>query len=207
MLVKLLRLNRLPALLWALAIVSSIVVLSQHAVPVFDRSALPEHRGHGALLLVHVVGGLAMLVFGATGLFIGWTRRGFRFHKMVGYSYLLVGALGAITALVLSIEAPHVPKSLYVATGTLAVVWLGVAAMALRAARNRRFALHRAWMIRSYVLSWTFVGCRLAESFPLFPSLGQEGITASIWVNWIVPLIVCELALQWRATAAPVQVD
>ncbi len=23
--------------------------------------------------------------------------------------------------------------------------------------------------------------------------------TAAIWVNWIVPLVVCEIALQWRA--------
>jgi hypothetical protein len=27
---------------------------------------------------------------------------------------------------------------------------------------------------------------------------GTEGVTATIWVNWIVPLLICEFALQWR---------
>lgn len=190
----------LPAVLWAAAIATSALVLWQHAVPVLAGSVLREHTEHAGLLVVHVLGGLAMLILGAAGLFIGWTRRGFRHHRIVGYGYLLLGSVGAATALALSFKAPHAPRSLYVATGTLALVWLVVAAMAFRAARYRRIALHREWMIRSYVLSWTFVGCRLAESFPFFPGLGAEGITASIWLNWIVPLIVCELALQWRKT-------
>jgi hypothetical protein len=88
---------------------------------------------------------------------------------------------------------------LYVATGTLAVVWLAVAAMALRAARNRRFPVHRDWMIRSYVLTWTFVGCRLATNLGLFPGPGEEGVTAAIWLNWIMPFVICEIALQWKA--------
>jgi Predicted membrane protein (DUF2306) len=95
-------------------------------------------------------------------------------------------------------EAPHEPRSLYIATGTLALVWLGAAAMAWRAARNRRFDSHRGWMIRSYVLTWTFVGCRLATMVNFYPWLGAEGTTAAIWVNWIAPLVICEGALQWR---------
>jgi hypothetical protein len=53
-------------------------------------------------------------------------------------------------------------------------------------------------MIRSYVLSWTFVGCRLATMIDFYPWLGSEGLTAAVWVNWIVPLVVCEIALRWR---------
>lgn len=154
------------------------------------------------MLVTHVIGGLAMLVCGAAALFVGWTRKGFRHHRLIGYSYLSLGSVGAVTAIILSIEAPHSPKSLYVATATLAVVWIAVACMALRAALHRRIDVHRQWMIRSYVLSWTFVGCRLAESFSLFPMLGDEGVTASVWVNWIVPLIACECILQWKSTGA-----
>lgn len=192
----------LPAFLWVGTIVLSPMVLWRHAVPVLEGSVLHEHAHHAGLLVAHVLGGLAMLILGAAGLFIGWTRRAFRHHRKVGYGYLVLGSVGAATALALSIQAPHEPRSLYVATGTLALVWLAVAAMAFRAAKHRRIDLHREWMIRSYLLSWTFVGCRLAESFPLFSSLGAEGITASIWLNWTVPLIVCEFALQWRKTAA-----
>jgi hypothetical protein len=83
---------------------------------------------------------------------------------MVGLHYHGLGSVMALPALALSIEAPHQPHSLYVATGTLALVWLADAAMAFRAARNRRFLIHRDRMIRSYVLTWTLVGCRIATN-------------------------------------------
>ncbi|WP_367613589.1 hypothetical protein [Sphingomonas sp. AP4-R1] len=44
--------------------------------------------------------------------------------------------------------------------------------MGLRAARNRRFTSHREWMVRSCVLSWTFVGRRLATMIDFCPWLG-----------------------------------
>lgn len=94
-----------------------------------------------------------MLTLGASALYIGWTRKVMRWHRWFGYGYLGLGTTGAVAALVLSIEARHPNKGLFVATGTLAVVWLGCAAMALRAALNRCFVSHRQWMIRSYVLT------------------------------------------------------
>ncbi|MBA3525540.1 MAG: DUF2306 domain-containing protein [Sphingomonas sp.] len=146
-----------------------------------------------------MVGGVSIIVAGGGALYIGWTKKAFKRHKWFGYTYLGLGSIMALSALALSVEAPHEPRSLYVATGTLAAVWLAVAAMALRSARNRRFLVHRDWMIRSYVLTWTFVGCRIATNVNVFPNLGPESVTAAIWVNWIVPFVVCEIALQWKA--------
>jgi hypothetical protein len=178
---------------------TSLPVLWFFATPILNATEAPAHVRHGATLYLHVIGGLSILVAGAGALYIGWTRKAFKRHKGFGYTYLSLGALMALSALALSVEAPHEPRSLYVATGTLAVVWLAVAAMALRAARNRRFLVHRDWMIRSYVLTWTFVGCRIATNVDVFPNLGVESVTAAIWMNWIVPFVVCEIALQWKA--------
>jgi hypothetical protein len=188
------------ALLFVAAILSSALVLLKHLPALATGALARSHGNHAALLLVHAAGGTAMLLFGSAALYIGWTRRGLRHHRKVGLAYLIGGSIGALAGLALSIRAPHEPRSLYVATGTLALVWLAVAAMAWRAARARRFDLHREWMIRSYVLSWTFVGCRLAETVSYFPALGAESVTATIWVNWIVPLVLCEFVLQWRRT-------
>ena len=169
----------------------------------------PQHAEHLPIVLLHVGGGLAMLGLGSAALYIGWTRKAFRRHKWFGYSYLLLGGIGALAALIVSIQAPHPPRSLYIATGTLALAWLAVAAMAWRAARNRRFEEHRQWMVRSYVLTWSFVGCRLATMVDFYPWLGPESTTAAIWVNWIVPLVVCEIALRWKegGPAGPARVD
>lgn len=188
-----------PGLLLLAAILTSLPVLWFFAAPILDSSEASAHAPHGLTLYLHVIGGLTVIVAGAGALYIGWTRKAFKRHKWFGYTYLSLGSLMAISALALSLEAPHPPRSLYVATGTLAAVWLAVAAMAYRSARNRRYLVHRDWMIRSYVLTWTFVGCRIATSVDLFPALGAESVTAAIWVNWIVPFVVCEIALQWRA--------
>jgi hypothetical protein len=190
---------KLPGVLFGMALITSVPVLWFFAAPILDASEAPAHVRHGATLYVHVIGGVAIIIAGAGALYIGWTRKAFKRHKWFGYTYLGLGSVMALSALALSIEASHEPRSLYVATGTLAAVWLAVAAMALRAARNRRFLVHRDWMIRSYVLTWTFVGCRIATNVDVFPSLGAESVTAAIWVNWIVPFVACEIALQWQA--------
>jgi hypothetical protein len=56
-------------------------------------------------------------------------------------------------------------------------------------------------MIRSYVLTWTFVGCRIVGRIPPFDKVGDEAVTALVWLNWIAPLLVCEGVLQWRSGA------
>jgi hypothetical protein len=192
---------RIIALLFALSLATSIPIWWRFALPILSGAGLGGHAGHAALIFAHAVGGTFMLGVGALAIYVGWTRRWRSWHKVIGYSYLGGGALGAVTALVLSITLDHTPLSLGVATATLAVVWLAFAAMALRAAVNERFDSHREWVIRSYVVTWTFVGCRVAQEFPLFGYLGDEGLTAGIWLYWITPVLICEIALQWRRGA------
>ena len=189
------------AILLGLALLTSAPIWWIHAWPVLTLQKATEHVHHYGLLYAHAAGGTAMLVAGGAALYVGWTRRFRRFHKVIGYTYLLGGAAGALAALALSVRPFHPPLSLGVATGALAVVWLVFAAMAWRAAWNRRFDNHREWVIRSYVVTWTFVGCRIAQLIPPFPKLGLEGITAGIWLYWIAPVLVCEIALQWSRGA------
>jgi hypothetical protein len=191
----------LQGLLLALALLSTLPILWRVVLPMLDGNGWSKHDGHLTMTLVHVGGGLVMIGLGAANLYVGTTRRGWRWHRWLGFGYLGLGGTGALAALVLSVTTPHPPQSLYIATGTLALVWLAAAAMAWRAAHNRRYPSHREWMIRSYVLTWTFVGCRLATMIDFYPWLGIEGVTAAIWVNWIVPLVVCEIALRWNEGA------
>lgn len=50
-------------------------------------------------------------------------------------------------------------------------------------------------MNRSYVLSWAFVLCRFASPVPEIGQLG--GGQAFIWLSWVLPMMVCEVVLQW----------
>lgn len=67
--------------------------------------------------------------------------------------------------------------------------------MAYRAVRNRIFEQHREWMIRSYVLTWTFVFCRFWTRAA--PSGLQGSETDMIWMTWVGPILLAEIFLQW----------
>jgi hypothetical protein len=182
------------------------------ALPVITLSNVANHPSHFPLVFAHMATGTIMLFVGGANLYVGATRKYFRHHKLLGYLYLAAGTLGAVSALVMALADPHrqgnqgfnlgmgATSDLGYALAALAAAWLASAAMGYRAARNRRYDSHRAWMIRSYVLTWSFVSCRLIGKVPAMADIGDGA--AIIWLSWIVPLFVCEVALQWSAGKA-----
>ena len=90
--------------------------------------------------------------------------------------------------------------------GTLAVVWLLTAALALAfaRARQRRFDEHRAWMMRSYSLTLAAATVRLA-GLPILVLTRDAivAITCAFW-SWILNLVVAEWLIRRRpAVDAP----
>ena len=187
------------------AFVSSMLAWWLIAIPVATFENSHKHPGHFGLLYIHMLGGSLMLFLGGVNLYVGATRKHFKFHKLVGRFYLLGGSIGAITAITLALSPAHksdpsvVLTNLSSSLATLALAWLAAAAMAYRAVRNRRFDSHRDWMIRSYVLAWAFVFCRIVSRVPAVAELG--GGQAFIWLSWVAPLLLCEVAIQWRVGA------
>lgn len=162
----------------------------------------PEHFG---LVYAHMIGGTIMLFIGAINLYIGTTSRYFKYHKIFGRTYLIGGTLGVafVVAVLLSTAHKSDPAVMFtnvtVSLLTLAAAWLACAAMAYRAVRNGQYGQHRQWIIRSYVLAWSFVFCRIASRVPGVSDLG--GGEAFIWLSWVAPLLICEILLHWRSGA------
>lgn len=179
------------------ALLSSIAFIVIVAYPALLPGRIERHAGHTLLTVLHIAGGTVMLVAGAIGLRIGLTRQAFRWHKTVGYSYIAGGSIAAVIAFERSFDTAHTPG---LSTASLAAAWLAFTAMAWRAVRNRRVDQHRDWMIRSYVLAWTFVFCRFYTR--AMPSALQGGETDMIWFTWVAPILLAEIAIQWRRGAA-----
>lgn len=160
-----------------------------------------EHAEHFSLTYAHVLGGTGMLLFGGLNLYLAARRDHFRLHRVIGRTYLAFGFLGCVSAIVVTTSMAHKPPGTPILTNatvsllTLSVAWLSFAALGWRAARNRRFPSHAQWMIRSYVLAWAFVFCRIASRLSDLDELGNG--EAFIWLSWVAPLILCELVLQW----------
>ena len=191
-------------LLLAAAIVSSAVAWWMIAWPVATLSNVDAHKGHFALTFAHMVGGTGMLLLGGLNLYLAARNDNYPLHRKVGKAYLAFGSFGAILAMVVTASPAHkapggpILTAISVSLLTLATAWLCFAALGWRAARNRRFQSHSQWMVRSYVLVWSFVFCRIASRFV---PMGDE---AFIWLSWVGPLLVCEMVLQWPEGARKV---
>ena len=194
-------------LLLLAGIASSVGAWLLIAAPVATLSNIQQHTGHFGLVYLHMLGGTVMLSCGAINLYIGATRRQFRHHRLVGRVYLIGGACAALLALFITLGPNHksdasvIFTNLSTSLATLATAWLVAAGMAYRAVRHRRYDSHRDWMIRSYVLAWSFVFCRIVSRVPAVAELGDG--EAFIWLSWIGPILLCEVALQWRAGSDP----
>lgn len=187
--------------LLAAALISSAVAWWMIAWPPLTFSNVAEHPGHFAITYVHVIGGSGMLLFGGLNLYLAARKDHFELHRVVGRTYLAFGFVGSMSAIVVTSTMAHKSAGSPILTNatvsllTLAVAWLAFAALGWRAARNRRFPSHAHWMIRTYVLAWAFVFCRIASRLSDLDELGNG--EAFIWLSWIGPLILAELVLQW----------
>ena len=189
---------RVDAVIGAAAL-SSLLFIWLIAVPAIGSARMLRHAGHSAQIYVHIAGGVGMLIGGAVALRIGLTREWFRWHKTAGHAYIALGSIASAIALLRSFDPKHTPG---LSTGMLAAAWLAFTAMAFRAIRNRRYDQHREWMIRSYVLAWTFVFCRFWTRAA--PSTLQGTESDMIWATWVGPILLAEIALQWtRGRAVP----
>lgn len=197
-------------LLLVAALASSLAAWWLIAAPVLSFDRVAKHIGHHALLYFHTAGGTVMLFLGAINLYVGATRKHFRYHRAIGRTYLVGGLFGVTAAvLIMLVARGHKDDGVLftnttISLLTLSFAWYAAALMAWRAVRNRRYDSHRDWMVRSYILIWAFVFCRLAARFEGVEEMG--GGTAFIWLSWVGPLVVGEIALQWRAGSSQARV-
>lgn len=201
--------------LLAAALISSAVAWWMIAWPVASLANVDAHKGHFVLTFAHMFGGTGMLFLGGLNLYLAARKDHFALHRRIGQSYLLFGAFGAIMAIIITLTPAHKSAGSPILTNAtvsllvLATAWLSFAALGWRATRNRRFPSHAQWMIRSYVLVWSFVFCRIASRVSNIDDLGNG--EAFIWLSWVGPLIVCEMFLQWpegaKKTRLPSRLD
>ncbi len=186
-------------MLLAAALLSSAVAWWMIAWPVVRFANVADHDGHFLLTFAHMVGGTGSLFLGALNLYLAARKNRFPLHRRIGQLYLLTGSFGSITALFVTLSSAHksgpILTNASISLAMLAIAWLSFAALGWRAARNRRFASHGGWMIRTYVLTWSFVFCRIASRVSDVDRLGNG--EAFIWLSWVAPLILCEMVLQW----------
>jgi uncharacterized membrane protein len=180
----------LAALLGLLIAMYAIAVLSVGAMRpplvanLLERSPLP--------LVLHLTGGSVALAVGAFQLSRRLRARQLALHRWLGRIYVVGVLIGGVGGLLLAFGSDGGLVA-HVGFGFLAVLWLTSTLIAYVHIRNRRVEQHRAWMLRSYAL--TFAAVTLRIWLPLSQVAGipiLDAYQAIAWLCWVPNLLVVE---------------
>ena len=151
-------------------------------------------------LLGHISGATVALFLGAFQFLSGLKMSRPKLHRSMGYGYVGGIFVGGAASFVLCFRSaiPDFGFSLFF----LALTWWLTAGMALIAVRHRRFDVHREWMIRGYIVTFAFVLFRLVQDTHLLDGLGRAKLSSTVWVSWVIPLLVAEVVFQWKNVTA-----
>jgi len=147
-------------------------------------------------LLVHVAGAATALVIGPFQLLASIRARTPRIHRWMGRAYVVACLTGAVGGFIMAFGSTAGPVAT-VGFAALAVCWFYANVQGWRLAMARRFPEHRAWMIRSFAM--TFAAVTLRIYVPLLPLTGMSGLDGyrlTAYIAWIPNLILAELYLR-----------
>lgn len=199
---------------WVLPLGALIAAFLAFSIPPYlgldpARSRVPQPAGFPEqyyFLIAHIAFGTVAIVTGFLQVWPWFRRTHRRWHRMAGRVYVLGGVVPAgLAGLVVGVTSVFGPLS-QVSAVLLVTLWLTTTILGYRRARQRRFAEHREWMIRSYALTastitnrgWAPLAAVLLE--PKIDTLfGGSEIAfmftvagLSSWLGWVLPLVVVE---------------
>lgn len=187
------------------AIVVWFVVARVHYFTHFSEASFdPYYWPRRWILLPHVAGGLTAISTGLVQLWLGLTGRTGPLHKALGRVYVGAIALGVPAGLLLALS---IPGHLDFKVGLLGLdlAWALTTAMGILAITRRDIPQHRAWMIRSYTVTFGFATYRLIYwwiapriAMP-HDNVADQMAVIMAWGCWSVPLLLMEVATQVRA--------
>ncbi len=151
------------------------------------------------LIIPHVLAGIVAFVTGPIQ-FSSRVRRTYpQFHRILGRIYVCAVFVAAPLAIIMSNHRGD-PRAIHfvVATFVQAGTWLIVTAAAFVTARNRHFQKHREWMVRSYAVTFTFVGTRVLQPIPAWNRHSEAGFAIEIILITFLAILVPDLAFHWK---------
>ncbi|RRR99671.1 DUF2306 domain-containing protein [Glycomyces terrestris] len=174
------------------------------------QSAFPET--HYLMLTGHILFGSIALVTCSMQVWTWLRLKHPRVHRVSGRLYVFAGVVpSGIFALVVSVMST-VGNDGKIGNVLLSLLWFGTTFSGFLAARRHDFQAHRRWMIRSFALCWSIVVNRVWIALLLVillpfresyyggdtEALIADVAVASIWLSWIVNLMIAQWWLDRR---------
>ena len=180
---------------WWVMTALALAVASYALVLLFVPSARPPFmNGHAMPLavLLHFGCSAVALAFGPFQFRADLRARRLELHRWLGRAYVVAVLAGGSAGFALATVAQG---GLVARTGfgMLALAWLGTTTLAYRTIRRGHDVRHRAWMTRSFALTYAAVTLRVY--LPLSIASGipfVEAYPVIAWMCWVPNLLVAE---------------
>lgn len=154
-------------------------------------------------LVLHVTGAATALLLSPLQLVPRLRARAPQLHRGLGRVYVLGCTLGGVSGAVLAWGAAAGPVA-SAGFGILAVVWLYTTTAGWVSALRGRLVEHRAWMVRSFSLTFAAVTLRVYLAvLPLLPFAFLDAYRAIAFLCWVPNLLVAEVFLRRARWASP----
>ncbi|WP_123042553.1 DUF2306 domain-containing protein [Cohnella candidum] len=147
------------------------------------------------VLYIHIVTAILALIIGPFQIFMKPTNTRKRRHKLLGYVYVILITISGIVSVYLSLFATG---GWIAGLGfmLLDALWVATTLTATRKIMVKDIQAHKAWMLRSYSLTFAAVTLRLWLA-PLALIFGdfEAGYRVVAWLCWIPNLLVIEAVI------------
>ena len=147
---------------------------------------------------LHIAGAMFALAVGPFQFLTGLKARYKKLHRSIGYIYVLgILLLAGPAGFFMSFFATGGIGS-KVAFAVLSIVWVTTTWLGIKTILQKKIKEHRAWMIRSYALTFAAVTLRLWTPILSVGMNFTEAETLAIvpWLAWIPNLFVAEILIQ-----------
>lgn len=194
----------LPLIGWTTVVALALYFVAKNALHYYYGSTAHENYAASvAWVRLHIAAGIGALFAGLAQFRTGLGGRRWPLHRIVGRVYLASIAVASVAAAIL---LTRTTGGWVFASGlaALTIAWTTTSALAWIAIRRGNVTQHREWMIRSYVVTFSFVNFRILNDVLASLHVGrwQERVGMSGWFCWAVPLLITELVMQGRKVFA-----
>lgn len=169
---------------YALLVVFVTGFRTPFVIALFDSALLGSY--------LHLIGGGVVIIVGAAQFSQKLRVSKPSLHRLTGYVYIIGVVLGSLSAFYLALKSSGGLAAHY-GFGALAVLWLGSTITAYYKIRQRDFAAHQRWMIRSYALTLAALTLRIYLPVALMSGLRFEEVYPLIaWLCWVPNLLITD---------------
>jgi uncharacterized membrane protein len=157
------------------------------------------------LIFPHIAAGVLALLCGPPQFSSRLRSRSPKFHRVLGRIYVISVLIAAPLAIILAYHrnTPHTIPYFFLASSLQASTWIVTTVAAFLTARNRQIQQHRQWMVRSYAVTFTFIGVRVLIQFPFaVPHTGASFSLEIVFVTFMA-ILLSDIGLSWHELFHP----